>query len=617
MKKLLLSSLSVAALSIGSLQAQVAQMPFIEHFTQASCGPCASQNPTMKTTLDNYGTAGTDYVKISHQVSFPGVDPMNASFPAGPSDRRAHYGITGVPATSLNGTADDFPNTEVTTATLTAATALTTPYSITATQTWNSATSLDLTIDVNNVTSSPISSANKIYVTMIEDEVTYQTAPGSNGETAFQFVMREMYNATTGATGATTGAAIGTIAANGTQSYTLNLTSLPSNIADLNEVSFAIYLADDAAAIGAAQTIFQAAKTTPGNVPGLLDVSTSTNSSAGAGYCDLSFTPVIDLTNNHASLAVTQAVVEYNINGGTAVQQTFNGNLTTGQSTTITFPATNLIAGSSTVNYNVVSINGGNSYSPGAVTMSPESFNKLNATGSAVPVSEGMESAPLIAGTGYSRTLNTAIFDAGTITEPLFSILDGPSYNYGAIGGFAASDRSIRFRFYNIPNGGEVKLVMQKVNLAANSQLQFAHAYRQYNAGSDDRLEVHASTDCGATWTSVFNKSGADLSTLAPSTTQYVPGASADWSTTLVDLSAFDNTNDVVLRFTGTGNDGNNLYIDDINVGSNLNASVTEASLNNSELAIMPNPVVDNMTVNFTTEMLRLELQLKMFKDKM
>ena len=56
---------------------------------------------------------------------------------------------------------------------------------------------------------------------MIEKHVDYGTAPGSNGEVEFECVMRQMYDATNGSPDATTGAALGTIAAGATQSFTL------------------------------------------------------------------------------------------------------------------------------------------------------------------------------------------------------------------------------------------------------------------------------------------------------------------------------------------------------------------------------------------------------------
>ena len=242
MKNLLLCG-SLLFLGMTSVQAQVNKVPMIEHFTQASCGPCASQNPAMQATLAAYTG---DYVKISHQVSWPGTDPMYNSFSAGPDARVAYYNVSGVPNTSLNGGATGAPNTIVTAATLATAAAVQTPYQITATQSWADPNTVTVNIDVENVTGAAISSGDKIYVTMVEEVVTYNTAPGSNGETDFYNVMRQMYDASTGAADATGGAALGSIAANSTQNFNFTITSLPSYIADKGQVTFAIYVQNDA-----------------------------------------------------------------------------------------------------------------------------------------------------------------------------------------------------------------------------------------------------------------------------------------------------------------------------------------------------------------------------------
>jgi len=586
----------MAFAGITALYAQVQKTPMIEHFTQASCAPCAGQNPILKNTLDTFGEE--NYVRISHQTSWPGVDPMNANFPEGPEVRRNYYGITGVPGTSLNGGATDFPNTIVTSSTLNSAAAQTTAYSISATQTWTNPNSLTVNIDVENVTGSPVSSADKIYVVMVENEITYPSAPGSNGETSFEYVMRQMYNASTGAANATAGAALGSIPAMSTTNFNFTISDIPSYIRDKRQVSFAIYIQNNASKV-----MYQAAKTDNSeitDIPGAFLVNVSSATIADSGFCDYGLTPGIEFTNNDTSINVTEVVAQYSLNGETPVQQTFIGNLSTGQSTTIAFPAITLDGGTNSVSSEIVSVNGTDYWVSQALMELPNNvYQKLNATSVPAPMVENLESAPLIAGTGYSRNLTTALFDVDTsITEPLFSILDGPLYNYGAIGGFGNSNRSIRFRFYNIQTG-ELNLVFNKLQLGSGSTLTFSHAYRQY-INENDRLEVLVSTDCGATWTGVFNEAGSTLATLAASTTEYVPtgGSATGWASNSIDLSAYDGMDDVIIRFKGTSDYGNNLFLDDINLDSTL--SLDDFSTLNS-IKLHPNPTSDFIQVSGLT----------------
>lgn len=559
----------------------------IEHFTQASCGPCASQNPAMQATLAAYTG---DYVKIAHQVSWPGTDPMNAAYPAGPDVRRNHYGVSGVPNTTLNGGSPGAPNTIVTNATLTSAAQATTPYDITVTQSWQDANTVDVSITVDNTTGSPVSDADRIYITMYEATVDYGTAPGSNGETVFYNVMRQMYTTTGATTNAEDGSTLPTIAGNGQETYNFTISSLPSYIFDKAEIRFAVYLENNGN-----KTIHQAAKSDYATIPGIVNVSAGSASTAGAGYCDLAFTPVIEFTNNDNGTNITSVTAEYSINGGTPVQEVVTGiNLTQGQTETITFPATTLAAGTSTVSYTIVSANGAQPWSsPQAVAIPDEVYNKLNANGVPAPVMETMENAALETGTGYSRDLSTAIFDTdAAITSGLFGVLDGPTYNYGAIGGFGNSDRSIRVRFYSIQSG-TMNLTMQKINMpAASSTLTFDHTYKQY-ASENDQLTIYVSTDCGATWNQEFQAAGAALATLPASTTQYNAPVAGDWQNNQVDLSAYNGMSDVIVRFELVSAYGNNMFLDNINVDAL--SSVTENQA--VAFAVYPNPASNNFTV--------------------
>jgi len=591
MKKFLLSALCAFS-TVAFVQAQtVAKQPLIEHFTQASCGPCASQNPTMYNTLNTFGSA--NYVKITYQVSWPGVDPMNAEYPAGPNDRRNYYSVSGVPDATLNGGATAAPNTAVTSSTLSSAAALTTPYEMEVTQNWTSGTNVAVDVVIRNVSSAAITDADRFHLAMVEENITFASAPGSNGETAFFFVVRDMFDASTG-NSSTAGATIGSIPAGDSLTFTMNVTP-PAYIRDLNSVSFVGFVQNNGTKV-----VHQSTKSVAGNVPGLLSVGATSNSTVGSSYCDYSLTPEVNFTNNSAT-PVTSVTAQYTINGGAPISQTFTGNLAQGQSTAITFPVGTLASGSSNVEYSITDVNNGGTYSQGPVTMAPESYSKLPTAAVAAPLAEGLEAAPLIAGSGYSRTLTTGIFDAdASITPANFSVLDGPTYNYGAIGGMAASNRSIRFRYFSVQSGS-MSLVMNKVNLGTDAGLTFSHAYRQYS-NENDALAVEVSTDCGATWTTVWNQAGATLATLPVSTTQFTPSAATDWRSTTVDLTAYDNTNDVVVRFTGTSAYGNNLYLDDINIANGLITNVNTIQKEAAEVRIMPNPVSNLMTLEFTME---------------
>ena len=452
MKKTLL--LLGACFMVSLAFAQVAKTPLIEHFTQASCPPCATFNPTLKNTLDNFGTA--NYVKVTHQTSWPGFDPMNEAFPEGPDVRRTYYGVTGVPNVSLNGGAVGAPNTVVTSSTLQSAASQTTPYRITATQNWVNAGQVDLNITVENTTNSPVSTADRLFVALLEEEITYSSAPGTNGETEFYYVMRQMYNASTGAPDATSGTPLASIAANSSVTYNLSITNIPTYVRDKREIAFAVYAQNSIT-----REVLQAAKSIgTQNIPGVIEVSANSQSVVGSGLCDLSFDPEITITNGDPFITINNAVVEYSINGGAPVQQSYSGALAFGQSAAISFPSNTLASGNNEITHRVVSVNGGPNWVSGAaVEMPVQSVSKLNATPQNGSITAGFENTPNVA---LTRDTPDGIFSSNDVSEGQFAILKGSLLQRPPLGGFGNSDSSIIFDYWTIQSG-QMDFVLQKI----------------------------------------------------------------------------------------------------------------------------------------------------------
>ena len=124
------------------------------------------------------------------------------------------------------------------------------------------------------------------------------------------------------------------------------------------------------------KAIHQAAKSAAGSTPTDRPVASAiASSTAGSGFCDYSFTPGIYYTNE-GTVTVTEVIVEYDINGGTAVSETFTGSIAAGASQLISFPATTLSGGSTVVNYRVISANGNTMFTnPGGIEIASETYS--------------------------------------------------------------------------------------------------------------------------------------------------------------------------------------------------------------------------------------------------
>jgi bacillopeptidase F len=134
-----------------------------------------------------------------------------------------------------------------------------------------------------------------------------------------------------------------------------------------------------------------------------------------------------------------------------------------------------------------------------------------------------------------------------------------------------------------------------KVNPTNSLTLTFDVSYQLRFAGFADSLIVRVSTDCGDTWSSpVYAKSPDSLNTTTSSYSgPWFPQTSADWRTEIVDLSTFANQQNIMVRIESSNGQGNNLFIDNINIFDDLGpASVKE--IQEKLVFLYPNPVHGN-----------------------
>jgi hypothetical protein len=189
MLKHLLTCVAFASLSVSAV---AQRMVLIEHFTQASCPPCASLNPAL-TALIN---ANPDKViAIKYQTSWPGTDPMNAANPQDVQTRVDYYGVDGVPNSVVNGNDVGSPSavTQALINTQAAGTeAIKTMVNFKIIDNpGNLLDSMRVWAKVKAQTAIP--AGRKLYVAAIEREISFASAPGSNGETKFEWVMKKMF----------------------------------------------------------------------------------------------------------------------------------------------------------------------------------------------------------------------------------------------------------------------------------------------------------------------------------------------------------------------------------------------------------------------------------------
>lgn len=167
----------------------------LEHFTQASCGPCASYNPGFETNILHPNPDKVHH--ISYHTSWPGKDPMYTVNASENDTRTKYYDITGVPDVVMLGDKNSVPSAyAVWQAAIDKLVADGSPLSVALEET-EADGKRTVSITVTNVSATEVPAAT-LRVAVIEKEIRYTTPPGSNGEKVFPDVFRKMLPNTTG-----------------------------------------------------------------------------------------------------------------------------------------------------------------------------------------------------------------------------------------------------------------------------------------------------------------------------------------------------------------------------------------------------------------------------------
>lgn len=307
---------------------------------------------------------------------------------------------------------------------------------------------------------------------------------------------------------------------------------------------------------------------------------------AGSASCNSSITPSVTIKNNGTNV-LTSAIVSYRLNNNAWITQNWTGNLASLATATITFPSVNGITGLNTFVAKVSNPNNGTDLNLANDSLQ-NTFTVINNTPTALPLMEGFEGAFVPAN--------------WTLVNPDNGIT-WAKFNTGM-----ASNNSVRVNNFAYTNASNVmdELITPFFSLqgAVNPMLKFDVAYAAYSSNTTyhDGLRIDISSNCGASWNTLYNKSGTALATVANNTNTFVPNSSS-WRADSISLNSYIGNASLQIRFVSISNYGNNLYLDNINIKNkeevvNPGVSVHEEAF--STLQIWPNP--SNDVINISLE---------------
>ncbi len=276
-------------------------------------------------------------------------------------------------------------------------------------------------------------------------------------------------------------------------------------------------------------------------------------------YTSTPSAPVASFTVDNVNICVGQTVQFTNTSSGapTSFSWSFGGG-TPATSTTQNPTVIYNTAGTYNVALTVSNANGTNtSTQTGYITVTGASTNAL-------PVNEGFTSAAFPPTTPAAWTIiNT---DAGATTWARST----------TIGVAPTAGNSMVFDNYNFDDSGNSdEMRLPKLNFSAYSaaQMTFHVAYAPFVQNGQtfaDGLQVIVSTDCGTTWSTIYDKAGTtvaagNLPTVAAITNQFTPTA-AQWRQETVDLTSYVGQSNVIIAFKNMAAYGNRLFVDNINL---------------------------------------------------
>jgi hypothetical protein len=574
--------------------AQTPRLSLYEEFTGETCPPCAATNPGLNTLLGQ-PTNTVKIVPIKWQVPIPSAPSNTWSLYKTNqveidwrwrTTASGGYGYTpainSAPSSKIDGqeatvfgAASGHP-ANLTSGVIATAQSYTSAFSITMQRDWNyNCSAITVTVNITATAPFTVSSAGKLKFrcVMVERLINFSVQPGTNGEKDFEDVAIKSFPTLQSGTAMADSWTIGQ-----SMTFTMNC-PLPSYVRKKSEVAFVGFIQDDGN-----QKVAQAVRADKAALPpdGLATLAANV-----AVTCNNSIFPIITVNNTGTSPITSMTVIPY-VDGTAGAPINWTGNIavaSTGQVTlgAITSPT---LAGMHTFSYNITSLGApkynisGNSSMVTFMVAGPAS---------GVPVAEGF---------------SLGIFPpAGWVS--VNPNQGGTWVRNTQTGGYFQSSQCMKYDFFtNNVIGDQDEMLLPSMDLTGGDvpQMTFDYAYAQKNTNNNDQLDVMVSTNCGSTWTNLWSKAGTNLATASPQTGSYLPDANdfTQWQTAVVDLSAYNKT-DVLVKFVTTSDNGNNLYLDNVNLRQNNPTGISKSTVNGFDLNIFPNPTTGATNIKVTS----------------
>jgi PKD repeat protein len=164
----------------------------------------------------------------------------------------------------------------------------------------------------------------------------------------------------------------------------------------------------------------------------------------------------------------------------------------------------------------------------------------------------------------------------------------------------ATGSRSIKVDNYSVvSSASDVDYIISPsydLSASANKTVKFKVAFAKKASSNTDRLMVYYSLDCGGTWNLKLPLTTSNLVTAPDHTNLFIPTAS-EWVEKTIDFTAIGSSTNIRFKFQFESGGGNNIYLDDINIGG---ANGIEDLMNSiGSMNVYPNPTNSSAHISF------------------
>lgn len=321
---------------------------------------------------------------------------------------------------------------------------------------------------------------------------------------------------------------------------------------------------------------------TPANETGIVEVISPGGSEYNQASCNTrtystpfcginpTITPKVKIANYGVNV-LTSVTLNAMINGSVVASQTFSVNVTGGgiRTATLSLPTISLVNGTNIVKIFTTNPNGSPDGAPANDTITKTIvIDNTPPAVTTLPHTEGFEVGNFNPTASGWKIINGSTATSTTWTRTTATAKTGTG--------------SAMIKFFGYTPVGDVDyLYSPRLNFNNTTDsvfIAFNYAYKRKStaaASLKDTLSVEVTTDCDpstANWTSLWKKGGTTLATTTATTTTTWTPTAAEWTTTPIKVSLLNYVNGpIYVAFKAKNGNGQNLYIDDINIYSVAN----------------------------------------------